>query len=199
MGGCSWLPDVFADLFYRKGTADIDNIADSVYIIKERSRRDIAERGQTEYSVCVCVCSLSYVLAVGSSVVFQPHTINMSLWRGRGAPGMLTCGGAALTTIDKRVRWLLVIKIPGGESYIGGHLTSRLEAVVADASFLSGSSLLLKRVICLLQTLTKQPITLLFTGWLISAGAKNALNHQLPASETNMEWHGRQQRFPDQV
>ena len=67
------------------------------------------------------------MLAVGSSVAFQPHTINMSLWRGRGAPGMLTCGRAALTTIDKRVRWLLVIKIPGGESYIGGHLTSRLE------------------------------------------------------------------------
>lgn len=109
----------------------------------------------------------------------------MSLWRGRGAPGMLTCGGAALTTIDKRVRWLLVIKIPGGESYIGGRLTSRREALVA--SFLSGSSLLLKRVICLLQTLTKQPITLLFTGWLISVRAKNALNHQLPASETNME------------
>lgn len=77
---------------------------------------------------------------------------------------MLTCGGAALTTIDKRVRWLLVIKIPGGESYIGGRLTSRTETVVADASFLYGSSLLLKRVICLLQTLTKQPITLLFTG-----------------------------------
>ncbi len=147
--------------------------------------------------VCVCVCSLSYVLAVGSSVAFQPHTINMSLWRGRGAPGMLTCGGAALTTIDKRVRWLLVIKIPGGESYIGGHLTSRLEAVVA--SFLSGSSLLLKRVICLLRTLTKQPITLLFTGWLISVRAKNALNHRLPASETNTEWNGRGQYFPDQV
>ena len=101
---------------------------------------------------------------MGSSVAFQPHTINMSLWRGRGAPGMLTCGEAALTTIDKRVRWLLVIKIPGGERYIGGRLTSRLEAVVADASFPSGSSLLLNRVICLLQILTKQPITLLFTG-----------------------------------
>ena len=48
---------------------------------------------------------------------------------------MLTCGGAALTTIDKRVRWLLVIKIPGGESYIGGHLTSRLEAVVCRCQF----------------------------------------------------------------
>lgn len=156
---------------------------------------DIAERGQTVYNMCVC--SLSYVLAVGSSAAFQPHTINMSLWWGRGAPGMLTCGGAALTTIDKRVRWLLVIKIPGGENYIGGHLISRLEAVVA--SFLSGSRLLLKRVICLLQTLTKQPITLLFTGWLILVRAKNALNHQLPASETNMEWHGGQQYFPDQV
>lgn len=121
------------------------------------------------YSVCVCVCSLSYVLAAVSSVAFQPHTINMSLWRGRGAPGMLTCGGAALTTIDKRVGWLLVIKIPGGESYIGGHLTSRLEAVVA--SFLSGSRLLLKRVICLRRTLTKQPIKLLFTVyWLTDLG-----------------------------
>lgn len=145
----------------------------------------------------MCVCSLSYVSAVGSSVALQPHTINMSLWWSRGAPGMLTCGGAALTTIDKRVRWLLVIKIPGGESYIGGHLTSRLGAVVA--SFLSGSSLLLKRVICLRRIVTTQPITLLFTGWLISVGAKNALNHQLPASETNTEWHGRRQHFPDQV
>lgn len=135
--------------------------------------------------VYVCVCSLSYVLAVGSSAAFQPHTINMSLWRSGGAPGMLTCGGAALTTIDKRVGWLSVIKIPGGESYIGGHLTWRLDAVVA--SFLSGSSCLAKRVICLLQTLTKQPITVLFTGWLISVRAKNALNHQLQASETNME------------
>lgn len=158
------------DLFYRSWTADIDNIADSVYITEEMSWTDTAEQGR-QYTACVCVCvfacvrmcvcSLSYVLAVGSSVAFQPHTINMSLWRSRGAPGMLTCGRAALTTIDKRVRWLLVIKIPGGESYIGGHLTSRLEAVVA--SFLSGSSLLLKRVICLLRTLTKQPITLLFT------------------------------------
>lgn len=101
----------------------------------------------------MCVCSLSYVLAEGSSVAFQPHTINMSLWRGRGAPRMLTCGEAPLTTIDKSVRWLLVIKIPGGESYIGGHLTSRLKAVVA--SFLSGSRLLLKRVICLPRILTK--------------------------------------------
>lgn len=65
--------------------------------------------------VFVCVCSLSYALAVGSSVAFQPHTINMSLWRGCGAPGMLTCGRAALTTIDERVSWILVIKIPGGE------------------------------------------------------------------------------------
>ena len=136
--------------FYRSWAADIDSIAVSVYITEEINRTDAAERGQTVYSVCVCVCvcSLSYVLAVGSSVAFQPHTINMSLWRGRGAPGMLTCGGAALTTIDKRVRWLLVIKIPGGESYIGGHLTSRL--VFMFASFLSGSSLFLKRVICLL-------------------------------------------------
>lgn len=125
--------------------------------------------------MCVCVCSLSYVLAVDFSTAFQPHTINMSLWRGFGAPGMLTCGGAALTTIDKRTTWLLVIKIPLGESFIGGHLTRRLEAVVA--SFLSGSRLLLKCVICLLQTLTKQPITLLFTGSLISVRAKNALNH----------------------
>lgn len=121
----------------------------------------IAEWGQTVSSMCVC--SMSYVSAVGSSVAFQPHTINMSLWWGRGAPGMLTCGGAALTTIDKRVRRLLVIKIPGGESNIGGHLTSRHEAVVA--SFLSGSSLLLKRVICLLRSLSKQPIYCLLAGW----------------------------------
>ena len=93
----------------------------------------------------------------------------------------------------------LLIKIPGGERYIGGHSTSRLEAVVADASFLSSSSLLLKRVICLRRPTKNQPITLLFTGWLISVGAKNAFNHRLPASEANMERHGWRQQFPDQV
>lgn len=129
----------------------------------ELDRHSIA-RPDTIQRVCICVCSSSYVLAVGSAVVFQPHTINMSLWWGRGAPGMLTCGWAALTTIDKRVRWLLVIKILGGESYIGGHFTSRFEAVAANASFLSGSSLLLKCVICLFHILTQQPITPLFTG-----------------------------------
>lgn len=196
----SSLPDVFADLFYRSWIADVEQYCwFCLYYWGDELDRHRRARPDGIQHVCVyvCVCSLSYVLAVGSSVAFQPHTINMSLWRGRGAPGMLTCGGAALTTIDKRVRWLLVIKIPGGESYIGGHLTSRLEAVVG--SFLSGSSLLLKRVICLLRTLTKQPITLLFTGWLILVRAKNALNHQLPASETNTEWNGRRQYFPDQV
>lgn len=75
---------------------------------------------------------------------------------------MLTCGGAALTTIDKRVGWLLVIKIPGGESCIGGHLTSRVEAVVANDSFLLGSSL--TKACYLFTPYSTQPITLLFTG-----------------------------------
>lgn len=47
---------------------------------------------------------------------------------------MLTCGGAALTTIDKKVRWPLGIKM-GGESFIGGHLKISLKAMVT--SFLS--------------------------------------------------------------
>lgn len=164
----SWQPDVFAALFYRSSSADIDNIADS----EERSWTDKVDRGQTVFSVCVivrvCVCvflalCVSCGLLSQQAVAFQPHTINMSLWWGRGAPGMLTCGRAALTTIDKRVRWLLVIKIPGGESYIGGHLTSRL-AVLANASFLSGSSILLKRVICLLQQ-SNQSCYCLLAGW----------------------------------
>lgn len=114
----------------------------------------------------------------------------MSLWRGRRAPGMLTCGEAALTTIDKkRVRRLSVIGIPGGGSFIGGRLTRGPGAAVG--SFLSGSSLSLKRVICLLRALTKKPIRLLFTSTLISVRAKNALNHQLRAFATNMEQHGR--------
>lgn len=95
-------------------------------------------------------------------MAFEPHTVNMSLWRGCGAPGMLTCGGAALTTADKRVRRLLVIKARGGKSCTGGRSTSRLQT---DASFLSGSGFLLKRVICLFRIPTKtRPITLLFTG-----------------------------------
>lgn len=33
---------------------------------------------------------------------------------------MLTCGGAALTAIDKEVRWILDVERPGGKSFIGG-------------------------------------------------------------------------------
>lgn len=83
--------------------------------IQERGLTDMAESGHLT-CVCVCVCSFNSMIAVGSSVAIEPHRINMSLWRGCGAPGMLTCGGAALTTIDKRVRWLLAIQIPDWES-----------------------------------------------------------------------------------
>lgn len=168
MGGCSCHDFMVARRLCFTGVGLLTlTIVLILSILQRRLSGQSYECKARQYTACVC--SLSYVLAVGSSVAIQPHTINMSLWRGRGAPGMLTCGGVALTTIDKRVRWLLVIKIPGGESYIGGHLTSRLEAVVA--SFLSGSRLLLKRVICLLRTLTKQPIKLLFTVyWLTDLG-----------------------------
>lgn len=104
---------------------------------------------------------MSYVLAVGSSVVFQPHTINMSLWWGRGAPETLTCGGAALTAIDKEVRRILGMECPGGKSFIGGRLMMSLEDVIA--SFLSASRFLLKHVISSLHTLTNQPVSPLFT------------------------------------
>lgn len=63
----------------------------------------------------MCVWVFLKLCVADSAVAFQPHTINTSLWRGRGAPGMLTCGRATLTTIDKRVTWLLVIQIPVGE------------------------------------------------------------------------------------
>lgn len=111
---------------------------------------------------------MSYVLAMGSSVVFQPHTINMSLWWGRGTPEMLTCGGAALTAIDKEVRWILGIECPSGKSFIGGRLTMSLEDVIA--SFLSALGVLLKHVISSLHTLTKQPVSPLFTD--LSQGQK---------------------------
>lgn len=66
-------------------------------------------------------------------------------------------------------------------SYIGGHLTSRLEDVVVEASFLSGSSISLKHVICLFQILTQQPVTVLLTGGQIPGQG------QSPPSETDRE------------
>lgn len=134
--------------------------------------------------LCVSVCSMSYVLAVGSSVVFQPHTINMSLWWGRGAPETLTCGGAALTAIDKEVRRILGMECPGGKSFIGGRLMMSLEDVIA--SFLSASRFMLF-LHCILWQISQSHHCLL-----ISDRVKNAFNHYLPASETNTKWHGSQ-------
>lgn len=59
-------------------------------------------------------------------------------------------------------------KIPGGRSFIGGRLTMSLEDVIA--SFLSASGFLLKHVISSLHTLTKQPVSPLFTD--LSQGQK---------------------------
>lgn len=81
---------------------------------------------------------------------------------------MLTCGGAALTAIDKEVRRILGIECLGGKSFIGGRLTMSLEDVIA--SFLSASGFLLKHVISSLHTLTKQPVSPLFTD--LSQGQK---------------------------
>lgn len=81
---------------------------------------------------------------------------------------MLTCGGAALTAIDKKLRRILGIEIPGGKSFIGGRLTMSLEDVIA--SFLSAWGFLLKHVISPVHTLTKEPVSPLFTD--LSQGQK---------------------------
>lgn len=104
----------------------------------------------------------------------------MSLWRGRGAWGMLTCGWAALTTIDRRVTWLLVIEIPSGESYIGGPLDFK----TGDYGYQCQLPLWIKSTnpakrmlygFPPLTFLTHWPNTLLFTDWLILVRAKMCL------------------------
>lgn len=84
----SWLPDVSANLFYRSWTADIDNIADSVYIIEERSRTDIAEQAQTVYSMYVCVfleLCVGCGLLCGASTTHDKYELVVKPWCPRNA------------------------------------------------------------------------------------------------------------------
>lgn len=140
-------------------------------------------RSDSTHSVCVCVCSLG---AVVFFVAFEPHTINMSLWWSRGASGMLTCGGAALTTIDKELDGF-----GHQDSWWGKQHRRPIDFYIWGWCQFPFWLKSLTRA-CYLFTLdcggaTNHSFVYCMTDLLLLA--KNALNHHLPASETNTELH----------
>lgn len=154
--------------------------------------------------VYVLVCFISGHMFLGSSVVRLPHTVNMSLWSDRGAPGMLSCGRPPLTAIDKRLRWLLVINIPGGQQHRrqsslknrpAETLTSLGVARFSRAEERSGLGGLRRRSLAVFR-FSVESLTQQRRRWRAAAGSsflneqepgtgpsRAALNHHVPASD----------------